>query len=108
MFCLSVSVTNLNRGCDWLCIAFVCAFLTAHAEPLPKGYSAIKAAAQKLQAAESVYQIGDFALPETIMARREQLLVAPIELHIDSDSHLIAKPKLVSKGKGSAKWSWNA
>ncbi|MGZ4962015.1 MAG: glycoside hydrolase domain-containing protein [Limisphaerales bacterium] len=87
---------------------FVLAATVAAAESLPKGYSAIKVSAQRLQAAESVYELGNFALPQKIAAKGEHLLVAPIELHIDSDSHLIAKPKLASKGKSSAKWTWTA
>jgi hypothetical protein len=108
MCCSNVSATNSSRGYNWLGIAFVCAFLHAHAESLPKGYSAIKASAQKLQAAESTYQFGEFALPKGILAAKHELLAAPIELHIESDSQLTAKPRLVSKTKGSATWSWNA
>lgn len=106
MSCSNVSATNSSRVCNWFCIAFICAFFHAHAGPLPKGYSTIKVSAQKLQAAESVSEFGDFVLPKSIVAKHEQLLAAPIELHIDCDSHLSAKAKLVSKTKGSAQWTW--
>ena len=131
MCCLSVSATNSSRGFEvpratltqrrrgrrdsqrtleviGLGILVLSMAVSAVAGSVPKGYSAIKAEAQKLQAAESVYEFGNFALPEKITAKREQLLAAPIELHIDSDSHLSAKPKLVSKEKASAKWTWEA
>ena len=82
--------------------------ISAVAEPLPNGYSSIQATAHGLHAAESLYGFGDFALPQTIVAKHQQLLAAPIELKIETHSHFSAKPKLGAEDKVSAQWTWSA
>ncbi|HVU99921.1 MAG TPA: glycoside hydrolase domain-containing protein [Verrucomicrobiae bacterium] len=78
----------------------------ARTEPLPKGYTAIKASARGLRTGERAAELGEFALPETFVANREALLAAPIRLEVDCGSTMQGTVKLISKNKESATWVW--
>src|SRR5437870_1274572 len=101
MFCSSVSATNSNRGCNWvgLSVAVLLALVNVKAESLPKGYTAIKASAHRLQAGERAAELGEFVLPAQITVKQNALLTSPIRLKIDCDSAVKGTSKLVSKTK---------
>jgi hypothetical protein len=80
--------------------------LSARAETLPKGYSAIKASARRLQTGERISELGKFALPTQITASKQSLLASPIQLNIEVGSDPAGTLKLVSKTKGAATWDW--
>ncbi len=104
-----MSATNSSRGCNWvgLSIALLLAFVDVNAESLPKGYTAIKASAHRLQTGERVTELGEFVLPTQITAKQNALLVSPIRLKIECESEVKGTSKLVSKTKQTATWTWN-
>jgi hypothetical protein len=81
--------------------------LAARAEPLPKGYPAIKVSGHELQTGERVSELGEFGLPTQIDVKGDALLASPVRLKIQSDSPTSGSLKLVSKSNGAASWRWD-